>query len=285
MRVSFFILNFLLINIFFPGIAFSAPESGITGFSGEKKILEKFPLGIRTAVRFDHQKTIFRTQTDQFPYINPNDPQEEERHYSKKRSSENTTDLLEFEAGLFFSDTIYVYGKAGYGKFYTELNLLDETFQGIYKDPILYEIKDDSLFIYGGGVSFNIYEQEMKKFFKKIDCYLNFQYRKFSADTKNYGKKYISYDLDLDEIQGSLILSGDFHNKKIYFGPRMSSITGNEKLKTGYNNFSYDESIKTSKNMGWVMGIIFFNKDKYSISFQKRTGDEEGISFETSIDF
>lgn len=275
---------FILFIVFVPANLNADSISGVDIYSiGTKKIFNK-PVNFNFKLRYDNQRLNFDIQRDTFPYKPPGDNQEE-RHYSKTRQSENTSQSIEFESGVLVSNTAYFYLKAGFGKFDSKLKLLDETFQGLYKKPMEFDIDDDGLVTYGAGASFKIFDKTFNSFIKKMELNLSLQYKKLVFDTDKKGSKDLSYELDLDEIQGSLLISGINKNKMIYFGPRIANVTGNETLKTGYNNFSYDDSIETTKNIGWVLGFNFLYKERYSMSFQKRLGDEEGVSFETSVKF
>ena len=275
---------FILFTIILPtGInADSISEAGL--YSIESKNFFNKPVNLNFKLRYDSHRINFDIQRDTFPYKPPGDNQEE-RHYSKTRQSENTSESIEFESGVMFNNTAYFYLKAGIGSFDCKLKLLDETFQGLYKKPMEFHLDDESLITYGAGASFKIFDKKIDTIIKKIESNLGIQYKKLVFDTEKKGNITTSYDLNLDEIQGSLLIRGINKNKMIYFGPRISNITGNETLKNGYNNFSYDDSIETTKNIGWVLGFNYLYKKRYSMSIQKRSGDEEGVSFETSVKF
>jgi hypothetical protein len=267
-----------------PDLSFSAPVSGIGSFSYSETGNKNFLSGFQFVLRSDHQKNDFPEQIKQFLYKDPGS-EEDFRHYSKTRSSENSCDTTELEAGILFFDNIFFYGKAGFGRFKSDMMILDESISGLYTQPDLVRITDDSMFTFGGGLSFKLFQKEVKSVFRYLNANLDLQYRRLSIDSGNRGVKQISYEADLDEIQASVVLSGTTDNTRFFLGPRVSSITGNEKLCIKQENFLYDEKIKTTKNIGWVFGVSFFNNDKYSVTMQKRTGDEEGVSFEAQINF
>lgn len=278
------LLIYLLLYTLNPDSVFSAPVSGVGSFSFDENRNSEFLSGFQFVVRSDHQNNKLPTQSKQVLYKDP-ESEDDARHHTKSRSSDNFSDTTEFEAGLSFFDNIYIYGKAGFGRFQSELFILDEVVVGLYKSPSAFKVRDNSLFTYGGGLSIKIFEKEVKSVFKYLNTHLDFQYRRFSIDTGGFGERDISYEADFDEIQGAVVLSGSVDNTRVFLGPRVSSITGNEKLIVGKTDFKYDGRLKTSKNIGWVFGINFFQNDKYSISMQKRTGDEEGVSFEAQIKF
>jgi hypothetical protein len=279
-----YLLIYLLLYTLNHNLVFSAPVSGVGSFSFDKNKDSYFLSGFQFVVRADHQNNKLPTQSKQVLYKDPGS-EEDARHYTKSRSSDNCADTAEFEAGASFFDNVYIYGKAGFGRFQSELFILDEIVVGLYQSPFAVKVTDNSLFTYGGGLSIKIFEKEVKSLFKYLNTHLDFQYRRFSIDTGGFGQKDISYDADFDEIQGAVVLSGSGENTRVFFGPRVSSITGNEKLIIKKTDFLYEGRLKTSKNIGWVFGINFFENDKYSISMQKRTGDEEGVSFEAQIKF
>eukprot|EP00767_Chilomastix_cuspidata_P008082 gnl/Chilomastix_cuspidata/9105.p1 GENE.gnl/Chilomastix_cuspidata/9105~~gnl/Chilomastix_cuspidata/9105.p1 ORF type:complete len:301 (-),score=25.40 gnl/Chilomastix_cuspidata/9105:534-1358(-) len=266
------------------GSVFSAPVSGIGSLSDDKNNINGFLSGFETTIRFDHQTNNLPEQIDQFMYSEPGSD-EDKRHYSKTRQSENQIDMLELETGLKVKDKIFIYGKVGVGRFDSKILLLDESFKGLYQDPDLYKITDDSMLMFGGGFSVSIFSRETKKFFQRLNGHLDVQYRRLVIDADNSGRDGVSYKSDLDEIQAAIMLTGSLKNFKLFLGPRVSSITGKEELKIKKSGFNYNESIKSSENIGWVFGMSFFNNEKFSLKLQKRTGDEEGISFETNIFF
>jgi len=270
---------------FFTENLFAAPVAGINVFVNKAKFFDSITFGLNTSLKFDSQKNSFPEQIDQFPYTDPDDDDKEERHYSKKRSSETSLDAFEFETGVYFSDILYIYGKLGTGRFYTQLNVLDERFSGLYSKPYALNITDNNPIIYGFGTTMHMFGKKVDYLFEKVDLNLDVQYRRWLIDLDDHGTNSVSYKADIDELQSCILFTGSFKDKNIFFGPRVSSITGNEGVKVGKDNFSYGGRIRTFKNLGWVFGISFLYNEFGSLILQKRIGNEEGISFEGAIKF
>jgi hypothetical protein len=267
-----------------PDLIHSAPVSGIGSFSYSETENNDFLSRFQFTLRSDHQNNSLPQQTEQFLYKEENS-QDDFRHYSKTRSSKSSSDTIELETGIIFFDKLFVYGKAGFGRFKADLMILDESITGLYTSPTLFEVSDDTMLTYGGGLSFKIFQKEIKSIFKYLNVHLDFQYKRFSIDSGTTGTNKLSYEAELDEIQAAVIAAGSTDWIKVFLGPRVSSITGDEKLNVKQWDFFYEDKIKTAKNIGWVFGISLFKNDKYSVSMQKRTGDEEGVSFEAQINF
>ncbi|PIE74586.1 MAG: hypothetical protein CSA18_04355 [Deltaproteobacteria bacterium] len=283
MKKIFILIFYFIICSLCPSAVFSAPVSTISSFS--KKLKSKnFFSGFEITIRYDYQNNHLPIQTEQFLY-KPKEVDDDKRHHSRTRESENSINIIELECGLQLMKNFYLYGKAGTGRYETKLLLLDESIKGIYQKPDLYKINDDSLFIFGGGVSINLYNKKINNILKYINALLDIQYRRICIETETKTGSVLSYKSDLDEIQAGIVLTADFEHTRLFAGPRISSITGSEKLKLHKTGFKYDQSIETSENIGWIFGINLFYNDHYSISLQKRTGNEEGTSFETSIFF
>lgn|GEM_PF-5314411 len=289
-KISLMIIS-ILIQSFISIPAFSAPVSGINELSGNINSEKSDLFKLNIALRYDHQKNKFPKQIDQFLYKDPGSEDEEDpRHHSKTRSSENFTDITEAEFGLILFDSAYIYAKAGTGRFSSEMTLLDESVKGIFSIPDTYTVSDNSIFIYGGGLSFNTYKKNIDKIFKNIYGHLDVQYRRHSINSDNRGRNNIKYEAEIDEIQASFLLIGSFEHAKVFFGPRISNYTGDEKFsieRTYFsdNGFTYNEKLETSRNRGFVFGISLFKNDKYSVTMQRRTGDEKGVSFEAQFSF
>ncbi|MDY0131241.1 MAG: hypothetical protein RBR53_01100 [Desulforegulaceae bacterium] len=262
----------------------SAPVSGINSFSYTENKDSKFLSGFQILIRRDHQENDFPKQIKTFLH-KPKNSTDDHRHYSRTRSSNNTFDLNEVEAGFLFFDNFLIYGKAGFGKFESDLMILDETISGLYTSPSKFHVKDDSMVSFGGGLAFKMFEKEVNSIFKHLNAHLDFKYNKITIDAKKQGRNNLTYEADLDELQAGVVLTGSTDHIKVFLGPRVSSITGDEKLYIEKEDFLYEEKIKTSKNIGWIFGISFFAKDRYSLAIQKRIGDEEGVSFEAQIKF
>ncbi|MGM0609431.1 MAG: hypothetical protein ACQESP_13565, partial [Candidatus Muiribacteriota bacterium] len=289
-KICLMIISILILSFTSTPVS-AAPVSGISELSGEinseKPDLFKFNI----ALRYDHQKNKLPKQIDQFLYKNPDAEDEEDpRHHSRTRSSENFTDITEAEFGVVLFDSTYIYAKAGTGRFSSTLSLLDQSVKGIYTGPDSYTVTDNSIFIYGGGLAFNTYKKNVDKIFKNIYGHLDVQYRRHSINSNNGGRDNIKYEAEIDEIQASFLLIGSFEHAKVFFGPRISNYTGDEKFSIGRTyfsetGFSYNEKLETSRNRGFVFGISLFENEKYSVTMQKRTGDEKGVSFEAQFSF
>ena len=287
-KISLMIIYTLILS-FISTPVFTAPVSGISELSGDIKTEKPDLFKLNIALRYDHQKNDLPKQKDQFLYKEPGSD-EDPRHHNKTRSSENFTDITEAEFGLILFDSAYIYAKAGTGKFSSELNLLDESVKGIYSNPDNYTVNDNSIFIYGGGLAFNTYKKNVDKIFKNIYGHLDVQYRRHSINSDNKGRNNIKYEAEIDEIQASFLLIGSFEHAKVFFGPRISNYTGDEKFsidRTYFsdNGFTYNEKLETSSNRGFVFGISLFKNEKYSVTMQRRTGDEKGVSFEAQFSF
>lgn len=210
-----YLLIYLLLYTLNPGLVLSAPVSGIGSFSFDKNANNKFLSGFKFLIRADHQNNQLPTQSKQVLYKDPG-TEEDARHYTKSRSSHNSSDITEFEFGSSFFNNVYIYGKAGFGRFQSELLILDEIVVGLYQSPSRYEITDNFMFTYGGGLSVKIFEKELKSAFKYLSTQIDFQYRRFSIDSGSSGILKKSYNADLDEIQGAVLLNGTSENISVF---------------------------------------------------------------------
>lgn len=285
-------ISIFLIVLLFSKAAYSAPAFSVSdpGIWGEGVLSYDSMISPFLSVLAQNQSYKFPVQINRFVGVKPDDANQEQRHYERRRSSRLEYSSLEAMAGLKIWDRLLLYGLLGKSDVNFSFRYSDNTLTvpgGTLSVNETFE-PDENL-IFGGGISGIMYDESFKEFVERIKLGFDARYRQisFRTDWVNDGTRF--YKTYLNEYQFALMggITIDFFNP--YVGFRVSNTIGREtyvlSLPSSGISTVYDQSIKTQKNMGWIYGASFNIYDKASVNVEARTGDESAYGISASVKF
>ncbi|MCP4118393.1 MAG: porin family protein [Desulfobacteraceae bacterium] len=237
----------------------------------------------------DYQKNEFPQQRDRKTEI---DSIGQERHFSEKRSSDNTFSYSGIKAGVNLKNLPFFYLTAGYAKAEIDFSFSDELTRNKKKYSKSVSMESDAFPVFGAGICGRIYRTEMlKDYHFNLGLDLNYRFLDFDMNEND-----IDYASELHEIQLSLAGSVDsftwkpFSRLELNFSPyagcKISHFIGDEVYKDLSNRdytgtpdpISYKGDIETSNHVSFFLGTGIQLTRSMLMTIETRSGDENGYA-------
>ncbi|MBI9090070.1 MAG: hypothetical protein JEZ12_12715 [Desulfobacterium sp.] len=258
-------------------------------------------------LEYELQENMFPDQTERAV---EKDSINENRIYTKLRSSVNSYAYAGVKAGFKFKSLPFFYLTAGYAEAEVDFNFQDTLTDNKYSYRINTTFESDAFPVYGGGISLQPYKKEISEN-HHLNLGLDLRYRYFDFDVKKRAGSETTewYDMEyaskLHEVQLSLVAAVDgyewqpfsgltlkftpYAGCKVshFFADETFSDSGNIVTDEGFKNdpIYYEGDIQETNHISFFGGVGIGLTKNIILGLEARTGDEDGYACNVSFKF
>lgn len=268
---------FLLSLFLFWNLAQSAPAAPV--LAPGQMIRFAPPFGERlTTSGFTGQVRLF-TQTSQtpqsrkrFPWIDPDDPNQEERHRQRNWKTEMRYEGAEVIMGYAFPSAVTLYGVCGIAQTEIDYWYKDET----RSYSVTTSFEEDARLFYGAGVTASMGRWKPDDVTTiELDLDLRYRHQMLNPDADDAGRE---YEGCFHEAQLSFAIGMIRGPWTPFAGIRLTYLDGEETFTDAKKEIHFTETVDPAKDVGYFFGIRYQYAPSWDITASTRAGDETGFT-------